>query len=334
MTSARRAPELSAILSTDSCCTTVPPPPPLLRALDDFDHAPAFGLRQRAGFDDAYRVARLRVGFVVGRDLLGADHLLAVEPVGETARERDRDGLLHLVAHHHARANLAPAPHARFLSARMVLMRAISRRMPRSWSGFSIASVARRNPRRNRSSVSTASCCSSSTLFISRRASGFLRAILALLPLHELRLDGQLGRRQIQRLARQILGDALELEHHAPGLHHGDPSLGIPLALAHPRLRRLLGDRLVREQPDPHLASAPHLARQRHARRLHLPVRGPTRLERHEAVMAGSDGGAAPCHSLGAALEPLAELDALRCQHAVRPPSSTSGPTALRSSRA
>src|SRR5437870_2468145 len=70
MTSARRAPELSAILSIDSCCTTVPPPPPLLRALDDFDHAPALGLRQRAGFDDAYRVARLRVGLVVGRELL------------------------------------------------------------------------------------------------------------------------------------------------------------------------------------------------------------------------------------------------------------------------
>src|SRR5256885_8161269 len=228
MTSARRAPELSAILSIDSCCTTVPPPP-LLRALDDFDHAPALGLRQRAGLDDPHRVARLGIRLVVGRDLLGADHLLTVEPVGETPRERDGHGLLHLVAHHHARANLAPAPHARFLSARMVLMRAISRRMPRSWSGFSIASVARRNPRRNRSSVSTASCCSSSSSFISRRASGFLRAILALLPLHELRLDGQLGRRQIQRLARQIFRDALELEHHAPGLHPAAPSLGIPL---------------------------------------------------------------------------------------------------------
>src|SRR2546425_8716493 len=114
MTSARRAPELSAILSIDSCCTTVPPPP-LLRALDDCDHAPALGLRQRAGLDDPHRVARLRVRLVVGRDLFGADHLLAVEPVSETAGERDRDRLLHLVAYHHARANLAPAPHARFL---------------------------------------------------------------------------------------------------------------------------------------------------------------------------------------------------------------------------
>src|SRR3989440_46332 len=273
-----------------------------------------------------------------GNRVLDRDHddvaQARVASLGESAGERDGAVVLHPLAHHHARATLAPPPHAPFVSARMVLMRAISRRMPRSWSGFSIASVARRNPRRNRSSVSTASCCSSSSFFISRRASGFLRAILALLPLHELRLDGQLGRRQIERLARQIFGDALELEHHAPGLHHGDPSLGVPLALAHPRLRRLLGDRLVGEQPDPHLAAALHLARQRYARRLDLPVGDPPGLERHETVMPERDGIAARGHAFGAALEPLAELDALRCQHAVRPPSSTSGPTALRSSRA
>src|SRR5205085_3881846 len=120
-----------------------------------------------------------------------------------TAPYRHRNDLIHLFSSHHSLATLTSPPHARFLSARMVLMRAISRRMARSWSGFSIASVARRNPRRNRSSVSTASCCSSSSFFISRRASGFLRAILTLLPLHELRLDRQLGRREIQRLARQ-----------------------------------------------------------------------------------------------------------------------------------
>src|SRR5207253_6161070 len=136
------------------------------------------------------------------------------EPVREAAHERDRDGLLHLVAHPHARPSLAPPAHARVLSARVVLIRAISRRMARSCNGFPSASVARRNPRRNRSSVSTASCCSSSSLFISRSASGFFRGMLALLPLHELRLDRQLGGRERQRLARQIFGDSLELEHH------------------------------------------------------------------------------------------------------------------------
>src|SRR5437870_11821940 len=202
ITSARPAPQSSASLRIDSCCTTVPPSwSPLLRALDDLDHPPPLGLRQRPRLDDPHRVARLGDLLVVRRDLLGAHDLLAVEPVREAAHERHRDGLLHLIAHHYAGPNLAPPPHARFLSAKMVLIRAISRRMARSCNGFSSASVARRNPRRKRSSVSTTSCCSSSSVFISRSASGFFLGILALLPLHELRLDRQLGRRERQRLA-------------------------------------------------------------------------------------------------------------------------------------
>src|SRR2546426_5091059 len=88
-------------------------------------------------------------------DLLGTHDLLAVEPVREAAHERHRDGLLHLIAHHHAGPNFAPPPHARFLSAKMVLIRAISRRMARSCNGFPSASVARRNPRRKRDRKST-----------------------------------------------------------------------------------------------------------------------------------------------------------------------------------
>src|SRR6266480_1813774 len=155
---------------------------PLLRALDDFDHPPPLGLRQRPCLDDPHCVARLGALLVVRGDLLGAHDLLAVEPVREAAHERHRDGLLHLVAHHYAGPNFAPPPHARFLSAKMVLIRAISRRMARSCNGFSSASVARRNPRRKRSSVSTTSCCSSSSVFISRSASGFFLGMLALLP--------------------------------------------------------------------------------------------------------------------------------------------------------
>src|SRR3989442_14373744 len=144
--------------------------------------------------------------------------------------------------------------------------------MARSCNGFSSVSVARRNPRRKRSSVSTTSCCSTSSVFISRSASGFFLGMLAPLPLHELRLDRQLGGRERQRLARQILGDPFELEHHPARLHHRHPPFGIPLALPHTGLRRLLRDRLVGEQPDPHLAAPLHLARERHARRLDLAV--------------------------------------------------------------
>src|SRR3989442_560421 len=84
ITSALRAPELSAIFSIVSCCTTVPPRP-LARALDDFDHAPPLRLGERSRLHDPHGVAVLRTLVVVGRDLLGPDHLLAVEPTREAA---------------------------------------------------------------------------------------------------------------------------------------------------------------------------------------------------------------------------------------------------------
>ena len=66
---------------------------------------------------------------------------------------------------------------------------------------------------------------------------------------------------------------------HAARLHHRHPALGIALALAHAGLGRLLRDRLVREDPDPDLAAALDVARQRHARGLDLPVGDPARLQ-------------------------------------------------------
>src|SRR6185437_4795587 len=87
-----------------------------------------------------------------------------------------------------------------------------------------------------------------------------------LLALHEARPDRQLGGRERQRLLGQVLADAFDLEHHPARLDHGDPALGIALALAHAGLGRLLGDRLVRKDPDPHLAAALHLAGHRHPR--------------------------------------------------------------------
>src|SRR5213594_2395712 len=123
ITSALRAPELSAILRIDSCCTTVASPP-LLRPLDDVDHPPALGLGQGPRLHDPDRVPGLRPELVVGGDRLRPYQLLAVQPVREPPRQRNCDGLLHLVAHHHARADLTGAPHAGCLSRRMVWIRA------------------------------------------------------------------------------------------------------------------------------------------------------------------------------------------------------------------
>src|SRR3989441_805546 len=296
----------------------------LLRALDDLDHPPPLQFRQRPRLHDAHGVAQLRPPLVVGRDLLGAHDLLAVESVGEPSGQEDRDGLLPLVAHHDPGADLALAPrlllglrHAGFLSRsrRIVLMRAISRRSARNCSGFVIASVARLNVRRKRSSVRTTSFCCSSSLDSSRSAPGFCFAILALLPPYELGLDRQLGRGERQRQARLGLGDPLHLEHHATRLDHRDPSLRVALPLPHAGLGRLLGDGLVRKEPDPDLAAPLHLPRERHPRRLDLPVRDPARLQCHQPVVAERDRIASRRHPRGPALEPLAKLDAFRCQH-------------------
>src|SRR5258706_6307970 len=123
----------------------------------------------------------------------------------------------------------------------------MSRRIVRRCSGLVSASVARRNSSRNRSSLRIASFCLRSSVLASRSSSGrFLAAILALLPLHELRPHRQLGGRERQRLARQVLLDPLELEHDPPRLHHGDPPLRVALALPHPGLGGLFWDRLFR----------------------------------------------------------------------------------------
>src|SRR2546422_5251013 len=132
----------------------------------------------------------------------------------------------------------------------MVLMRAISRRMARNWSGLAIASVPRRNASRKRSSASTASFCSSSSVLSSRNCSGFCGfAILALLPPHELGLERQLGRRQRQGRPRDLLRHPFDLEDDPARLHHRHPAFGVPLPFAHARLGWLLGDRLVGKEP-------------------------------------------------------------------------------------
>src|SRR5712691_2400167 len=135
----------------------------------------------------------------------------------------------------------------------------------------------------------------------------------------ELGGDAHLLARGAERLARRVLGNALHLVENPPGLDHGHPFLGIALALAHARLRRLLGDGLVRENADPHLAAPLEAPGQRHARRLDLAVRHPSRLEGLEPVVPEGQGRA----TLGLAPHPtplgLAILHALGHQHGSGP---------------
>src|SRR5262245_17361896 len=93
------------------------------------------------------------------------------------------------------------------------------------------------------------------------------------LALDHLRPDRELLPRQPKRLARDVLGQPLHLVQDPARLHDRDPVLGVTLALSHARLGRLLGERLVREHPDPDLAPPLDRAGQRHAAGLELAVR-------------------------------------------------------------
>src|SRR5215211_5306086 len=139
---------------------------------------------------------------------------------------------------------------------------------------------------------------------------------------HDLGLDRQLVPGQPQRLAGQRLGDARQLEHDTAGLDHGHPAFGIALARAHPRLGRLLGDRLVGIDVDPHLAPPLDLAGHRDPGRLDLAIAYPTALERLEAVLAELDAHPAAGESTPPAPVLLAVLDPLGLEHqaAVPPP--------------
>src|SRR5690606_38168472 len=108
---------------------------------------------------------------------------------------------------------------------------------------------------------------------------------------------------------------ALQLEHHATGLHHGHPPVRRALTLTHAGLGGLLRDRLVREDPDPHLTATLDVTRERHTSGLDLPVGNPAGLQRLQRVVAEGNLAATVGDPRGATLESLAELYPLRTEH-------------------
>ena len=68
-----------------------------------------------------------------------------------------------------------------------------------------------------------------------------------------------------------------DLEEDAAGLDDGNPVLRVALAGTHARLRRLLRDGLVWEDPDPNLAAAAQMVGDRPASGLDLAAVDPAR---------------------------------------------------------
>src|SRR5215831_16571941 len=230
-------------------------------------------------------------------------------------------------------------------SRRMVLARARSRLACCTRDGFLATPMESWKRRLNSSSVSSRTFCSNSSPFISRHADAFIvfgggataapppapptglrrskgvRSCLWFLERagtgHELGLDADLLGGEAETLARRRLVHTFHLVHDPARLHHGDPELGVTLALAHPRLRRLLGHRLVREDANEDLPAALHAAGEGDAGRLDLAVGHPARLQRLEPEIAEGQGRAALSLALHAATLGLAILDPFGHQHGV-----------------
>src|SRR5699024_4620573 len=94
-------------------------------------------------------------------------------------------------------------------------------------------------------------------------------------------------------LACKLFIDTGQLEHDPAGLDVGDPPLRRTLAGTHAGLGRLLRERTVGEDVDPHLAATLDVAGHGDTRGLDLPVRDVGRLESLDAVVAEGDRGAA-----------------------------------------
>ena len=104
-------------------------------------------------------------------------------------------------------------------------------------------------------------------------------------PLDELAVHRHLHGRAAQRLLSLLRGHAGDLEHDSAWLDNSDPVLRVAFAGAHPGLGRLLRDRLVREDPDPDLATALQVVGDRAAGGLDLAAGNPGRLKRLQAEL-------------------------------------------------
>src|SRR5213594_2140262 len=192
----------------------------------------------------------------------------------------------------------------------MVFARARSRLACCTREGFLATPIESWNRRLNSSSVSSLTFCSSSSPFISRQLAAFIYVLggaTAAPPPDpptgrcrryigsgscpprwnhalkgpgtgdELGLDADLLRGEPEPFARRRLVHAFHLVHDASRLDHGDPELRVALALAHPRLRRLLRHRLVGENTDEDLPPALHAAGEGDTGRLDLAIGHPSR---------------------------------------------------------
>src|SRR5229473_2713912 len=132
---------------------------------------------------------------------------------------------------------------------------------------------------------------------------------------YEFRGNRQLVRRQPHGFLSRHFVHSRHFKHDASRLHDRHPLFRRAFALAHARFGRLLGERLVRKNPDPQFSAALDEPRNRHARRFDLPVGDPRAFHGLQTVLAERQISAAPGLAVAAAAHLLSVLHFLRHQH-------------------
>src|SRR3546814_20058184 len=122
------------------------------------------------------------------------------------------------------------------------MIRAMSRRTCRTRAVFSSCPLAFWKRRLNASLRRSPSCWRSSSPVLARTSAAFISRSLAQTR-NETGLDRQLRRAEFERLARQLLRHAVELDNHPARLDPADPELRRALALTPADLGRLAGHR-------------------------------------------------------------------------------------------
>src|ERR1700687_1359949 len=132
---------------------------------------------------------------------------------------------------------------------------------------------------------------------------------------NELRRNRQLVRRQPHGFLGRSFVHACHFKHDAAPVDYRHPLLRCALAFAHARLGGLLGERFVRENPDPQFSAALDEPRNGHARRFNLPVGDPRAFHGLQPVLAARQISAAPGLAIAAAAHLFPVLHLLRHQH-------------------
>eukprot|EP01136_Pigoraptor_vietnamica_P039377 Opistho-1_new@10071 len=211
---------------------------------------------------------------------------------------------------------------ARCFSARMVLARAIERRVSPSTALLLSCCVAFciRRPKwafcRDFTSASrpATSFWRSSAVFILCSPESLTQHAR-----HERGAQRKFGGGQRERLTRQLFGHTDDLVEHLAGLDFSHVVLDRALAVAHADFGWLLGNRLVREHADPDAAATLDVTGDRTACGLDLAGRQTTAVGGLQAEVAERDGGATGGDAGIAAFLFFTELAASGLQHVYSP---------------